>query len=188
MGKADWTAAALAALAEGGVAAVAIEPLAARLGTTKGSAYWHYPSRDALLHATLERWEVEHTEAIITMVGSESDPARRLRVLLGSVLEHAAENQVEIAVLADADHPVVAPVLQRVTERRVSYLASLFAELGYGRGEARRRALLAYAAYLGHAQLLRATPEVLPAARSTQRRYLDQTIRVLTQGGGPSTG
>jgi len=33
----DWTAAGLAALVEGGPDAVAIEPVATRLGTTKGS-------------------------------------------------------------------------------------------------------------------------------------------------------
>src|SRR5690606_21017046 len=53
----DWAEAALDLIAEQGVAAVAVEPLARRLGVTKGSFYWHFPSRDALLQAALERWE-----------------------------------------------------------------------------------------------------------------------------------
>ena len=53
----DWIDAALAAIAAGGLAAVAVEPLAARLGTTKGSFYWHFASRDALLKAALANWE-----------------------------------------------------------------------------------------------------------------------------------
>ncbi|MGH3388225.1 MAG: TetR family transcriptional regulator, partial [Actinomadura sp.] len=40
LSRADWANAALEAIAEGGLAAVAIEPLATRLGTTKGSFYW----------------------------------------------------------------------------------------------------------------------------------------------------
>jgi Bacterial regulatory proteins, tetR family len=40
-GKGGFGAAALAAIAKGGLAAVAVEPLAARLGATKGSFYWH---------------------------------------------------------------------------------------------------------------------------------------------------
>ena len=53
----DWALAALDVIAESGLAAVAVEPLARRLGVTKGSFYWHFPSREALLVAALERWE-----------------------------------------------------------------------------------------------------------------------------------
>ena len=54
----DWAQAALDMIAEQGVGSVAVEPLARRLGVTKGSFYWHFPSRDALLQAALERWEL----------------------------------------------------------------------------------------------------------------------------------
>jgi len=47
--------AALEQIAEQGVLAVAVEPLARRLGVTKGSFYWIFPSREALLVAALER-------------------------------------------------------------------------------------------------------------------------------------
>ena len=60
----DWAAAALEQIAEQGVSAVAVEPLARRLGVTKGSFYWHFPSRDALLQAALERWET-HEQAVV---------------------------------------------------------------------------------------------------------------------------
>ena len=55
LSTADWEAAALDALAENGLAGVAIEPLARRLGVTKGSFYWHFTDRDALLAALKER-------------------------------------------------------------------------------------------------------------------------------------
>ena len=60
----DWAQAALDLIAEQGVAAVAVEPLARRLGVTKGSFYWHFPSRDALLSAALERWEAVEQETV----------------------------------------------------------------------------------------------------------------------------
>ena len=44
-----WVEAALAALAEGGAAAVKVERLAAKLKVTKGSFYWHFRDRDELL-------------------------------------------------------------------------------------------------------------------------------------------
>ncbi|WP_228122373.1 TetR/AcrR family transcriptional regulator [Saccharothrix syringae] len=175
----DWTGVALQALAEGGVAAVAVEPLAARLGATKGSAYWHFPNREALLKAALERWEREHTEAVIELVESVDGPAARLRLLFATVLEAVEHSAVELAMLAAKDHPVVSPVLERVTERRVGYLEVLFRELGFGGGAARQRALLAYSIYLGQAQLMSATPDVVGSPRA----LLEETLAAVTGRG-----
>lgn len=61
----DWAAAALDALAEGGPPAVAVEPVAARLGASKSSFYWLFDNRQALLAAALERWERVQTDEIL---------------------------------------------------------------------------------------------------------------------------
>ena len=45
LGREAWEDAALAALGRGGLASVAVEPLAVALGTTKGSFYWHFADR-----------------------------------------------------------------------------------------------------------------------------------------------
>ncbi|MBB5955736.1 AcrR family transcriptional regulator [Saccharothrix tamanrassetensis] len=164
--KDDWTGVALRALAEGGVAAVAVEPLAVRLGATKGSAYWHFPNREALLKATLERWEREHTEAVIDRVEAEPTPEGRLRLLFGVVLEDVRDSAVELAMLAAKDDPAVAPVLRRVTDRRIGYLEELFRAMGFPAETAQHRAVLAYSVYLGQAQLLSTTPHVVIARRA----------------------
>ena len=59
-----WASEALKAMARGGVAAVAVEPLARALGVTKGSFYWHFKNRDALIAAALERLEHNNAAAI----------------------------------------------------------------------------------------------------------------------------
>ncbi|MCE6993801.1 TetR/AcrR family transcriptional regulator [Saccharothrix sp. S26] len=171
----DWTGVALRALAEGGVAAVAVEPLAARLGATKGSAYWHFPNREALLKATLERWEREHTEAVIELVESAPGPLEKLRLLFATVLEDVRHSAVELAMLAAKDDPAVAPVLGRVTERRIAYMEELFVALGFDADVARRRAVLAYSIYLGQAQLLSATPDAVGGRRA----LLEETVTVV---------
>jgi AcrR family transcriptional regulator len=177
----DWTAAALNAIAEGGLAAVAIEPLAARLGATKGSAYWHFPNRDALLAATLERWERDHTEAVIALVESGSPtPVERLRRLFGMVLESERAAHIEVALQASADDPLVAAALRRVTDRRLGYLAAVFSELGFTPAQARRRAVLAHSSYLGQAQLTRSTPAVLPRTPAARRAHVDDALRAMT--------
>jgi len=176
----DWTAAALDALAEGGLAAVAVEPLAARLGTTKGSFYWHFTNRDALLTAALERWERTDTEDVITHIEGEPDGPARLRALIvGAVGTRVGQSaRVELALQATARHPLVAPVLARVTRRRLGYLADLFVELGFPPEEAARRGLLAYTSYLGLAQLAHATPDEADLTPA----YLDTMITTLTSG------
>ena len=83
----DWAVAALGALAGGGLSAVAVEPLAARLGATKGSFYWHFAGREALVAATLERWERTATEDVIAAIGVEPDLAARLRLLMSHALD-----------------------------------------------------------------------------------------------------
>lgn len=181
LSREDWTAAALDALEQGGLAAVAIEPLATRLGATKGSGYWHFANRADLVTATLQRWEQDHTAAVIAQVERGGAPAGRLRELLYLVMGHAGPNTVELALLASAEDPQVAAALQRVTERRLGYLAGLFAELGFDADEARRRALLAYTTYLGHAQLARTAPAAVPVG-AQREAYLESVLAALIGG------
>ncbi|MEV8019583.1 TetR/AcrR family transcriptional regulator [Streptomyces sp. NPDC086554] len=174
----DWADAALTAIGEGGLAAVAVEPLAVRLGTTKGSFYWHFANRDALIEAALNRWAEIHTEGTIQEVEAEPDPRERVRLLFAEAISSATSDPLEVALLATASHPQVAEVMRRVTERRVAYVAELFAGLGFPEAEARRRGLLAYTVYLGHAQLGHAVPSALPATDEFGA-YLDEALDVL---------
>ncbi|MFI2614093.1 TetR/AcrR family transcriptional regulator [Streptomyces sp. NPDC018584] len=174
----DWADAALTAIGEGGLAAVAVEPLAVRLGTTKGSFYWHFANRDALVEAALDRWAQLHTEGMITQVEAEPDVRKRIRLLFAEAITAAASGPLEVSLLATAEHPQVAAALRKVTERRLAYVAELFAALGFPEAEARRRGLLAYSVYLGHTQLGHAVPSVVPAGEELGA-YLDEGLDLL---------
>lgn len=178
----DWSAAALAALERNGLAAVAVEPIAKTLGATKGSFYWHFTGRDDLIAAALELWERRDTEGVIVAVDRAAEGADRLRLLLRIVFRAVAETPgagaIELALQPHASHPMVAPVLARVTERRMHTLESLFAEQGLSPAQARDRALLAYTAYLGHAQLAHATPDRLPTGAAFTK-YVDRIVEAL---------
>ena len=175
--KQDWTAAALTALAIQGLSGVAIEPLAAGLGATKGSGYWHFANRAALVRETLLRWEAQTSE-VIADIERGSGAYDRLRRLLDSAMGSMDENAVELALLAHTDDPDVAAALARVTERRLDYLTGLFTELGCRPKDARRRAVFSYTTYLGHAQLARSSPGAAPAPKA----YLDLLLRGITVG------
>jgi AcrR family transcriptional regulator len=177
----DWIAAALAAIADGGLAAVGVEPLAARLGATKGSFYWHFENRDALLEAAIGRWEKETTTDVAAEIATGRDaPASQFRRLVVSVIERAELDRVGPALLASAAHPAVAPALERVTTARLDLIATVLRRLGFPAAQAHRRALLAYSAYLGHGQLAHSTPAVLPATKAARRAYLNDAIQTLT--------
>jgi AcrR family transcriptional regulator len=177
----DWINVALSSIADGGLAAVGVEPLAARLGATKGSFYWHFENRDALLEAAVNRWEKETTTDVAAeMSAAAGGPASQFRRLIVTVIERAEHDRVGPALLASAAHPAVAPALERVTAARLSLIAALLRRLGFAPAESRRRALLAYSAYLGHGQIAHSTPGVLPATKGARRAYLDDAIRALT--------
>lgn len=181
LAREDWVDAALAAIADGGVAAVAVEPIATRLGTTKGSFYWHFQNRAALLDAALAQWEERTTTAVIDEIANATeDPAGQLRTLIVRVIEAAERDRVGPALLAAAGQPAVARAIDRVTRARVGLIVTVFSRLGFPLAEARSRALLAYSAYLGHAQLAHSTEGVLPETAEDRRTYLRDVMSVLT--------
>ena len=76
----DWVNAAFERLGAGGVEAVRVEPLAKDLGVTKGSFYWHFRDREALLDAVLEAWEARETDHYIKTAETDGgQPGERLR-------------------------------------------------------------------------------------------------------------
>lgn len=155
----DWADAALEVIAEQGVAAVAVEPLARRLGVTKGSFYWHFPSRDALLQAALERWETGEQEAVFGTLEKISNPRERLRALIELVAQELPTHVIYSALLQALDHPIVQPVISRMSEHRLAYLAASFRQMGLDANQALHRARLAYTAYVGFLQLSLQLPQ-----------------------------
>jgi AcrR family transcriptional regulator len=170
----DWTAAALDALADGGLAAVAVEPIAARLGATKGSFYWYFKNRDALVEAALRRWEEEQTEQTAVLLAQIPDPLTRLRTLVEGAMRDTRGAGIALALLAAADDPLVTETVRRVTARRLEILTGCFVALGQPLVRARQYALAGYSAYLGGAALRHVIPET-----ATDEEYIDALLGAL---------
>ena len=138
--------------------------------------------------STLELWELRDTDRVIGAIGETGDAATRLRTLLRGAFasvpvgSEGSLGRVELALQASASHSLVAPVLARVTQRRLGFLTRLYTELGLSPARARDRGLLAYTAFLGHAQLAHATPELLPRGRAF-RAHVDQVTETLMRLG-----
>lgn len=139
------------ALAAGGPDAVRVEALAKDLDVSKGGFYWHFEDRRALLEETLDTWEKTGTEDVIASVeGDAADPRAKLRRLFELAPSAKGLFAVELALRdwsrRDRD---VAKRLQRVDERRMGYLRSLFAEFCAGEEDAEARTMLAYSLFIG---------------------------------------
>jgi AcrR family transcriptional regulator len=184
----DWTRAALLAIAEGGTGAVAVEPLAARLGATKGSFYWHFRSRGELLAAALATWEREATDAIIERLGDVADPVERLRRTLVAAMEDEDDEYgaIDAALLASAADPSVAPVVERVHAKRLAFLERCFLDMGLSRTDARVRARLGYSIYLGWFRQHQARGGAPPSKREL-RAYQRAAIELLAGARGDVT-
>jgi AcrR family transcriptional regulator len=149
----DWEEAALQLIAEQGVNAVAVEALARQLGVTKGSFYWHFRTREALVQAALERWELYGEREVISQIEAIPDPRVRLPELFRRVAHELQPHRVYAALLKALDHPQVVPVMARVSQRRMEFLNTAYREAGMDPAEAINRARLTYAAYVGFLQL-----------------------------------
>lgn len=180
LAKQDWIDAALDVLLTSGPDAVAVQPLARRLGATKGSFYWHFATRDELLTETLARWEVVATDDVIALLEAmDASAAEKATRLFAHVMTASEKRPGELLLLAGADHPAIAAAVERATKRRLAYVAQLLRQTGLSADVARRRADLAYAAYLGHAQLAHAVPAVLPRTARGRRDLVAEMATTL---------
>jgi AcrR family transcriptional regulator len=155
----DWERAALDAIADGGIGAVAVEPLAAALGVTKGSFYAHFPSRDALIEATLARWERSHGESL-SELDAIADPAVRLeRIMLAAItFSQSGAPSAHRRLLGELGDERVRAAVARMDSARVARLTATYRELGFTPQRAERRARLAYATYVGLLQMADGAP------------------------------
>jgi len=178
LSAADWERGALEMIAQEGVGALAVEALARRLGVTKGSFYWHFKNREALLQAALNRWEADDGE-LQQHIGAAGDPPReRLGALFRWVSGEAQAHRIYAALLQALDHPLVQPTMTRVSQRRMDFLESAFREAGLDPGAARHRARLTYAAYVGFLQL-NLTLELPHLSHEQYEAYVEHVIATL---------
>ena len=158
----DWAEAALQLIAEKGLAALTVNTLAARLGVTKGSFYWHFKGRSELLGAALARWERATTETIKGL-DAVTDSRRRLELMLDAASQPPRSRSLYAALAEAAEDPVVRQVLSRVASARIAYLETCYSNLWFAPAMAKSLAVFAYAAYRGLLQLAHEAPAALPA-------------------------
>ena len=174
----DWAHAALRAIAKDGIKAVAVEPLAKQLGVTKGSFYWHFKNRDELIRSAVTLWEDLGDQAITTHLESIENPRMRLRALFYAAFDPKNAHALLHHLASSRNSPLIGPVLERVTARRITSLTEMYQDCGLERAIAHQRALVAYATYVGMFQIRATAPEATPSA-SASNAFIQHLVDTL---------
>lgn len=122
----DWLRFGAERLREGGPDALALDPLCAAAGRTKGSFYHHFPTMSAFTARVLERWREASLAALETW--READPSAPRRARLAA-LSHAVDDRLEANIrgLAARDSAAKALVAE-VDAARESAITRFLAE------------------------------------------------------------
>lgn len=144
-----WIETALDMLATGGISAVRVEPLALKLGVTKGAFYSRYPTRDALLSAMLDYWRRVSTIDVLEAYARIDEPAeKKLERILKLSTRRADASQrglmeMGIRIWADQDDRA-AHTMEEIDAYRLGYFKAVLQGNGFKEAEAEARALLVY--------------------------------------------
>lgn len=153
---AAWVTAALDVLASDGIDAVRVEPIARMLSVTKGSFYWHFADRRALIEAMFSHWAQGRIVAIREQAPCDGDPGRSLRRLADLYLTRGNARglaiELSIRALAHTDGDA-ARAVQVVDAERLQLVGALFEKLGWPPHQASARAVMVYAFLFGQSLL-----------------------------------
>jgi AcrR family transcriptional regulator len=169
-------------MSDGGVEAVKVEALARELSVTKGSFYWHFADRAALLDAMLARWE-EAALAALEDAASQATPEQRI----GSLFRQLARptgglTDAEVRAWGRRERPVA----ERVAElelKRVVFLKEQLTEMGASLADAHRRAEAGYLAAIAWLERASRTPWM----KSDYGAFVREVFRLLLQVRSPAS-
>jgi AcrR family transcriptional regulator len=151
LGSNDWLDAARTALIAGGVAGVKVEPLAASLGVTVGSFYWHFRNRDALYSRLLDDWQTANSAAMVRAATLRAPAHERFSAFLNVWVKEEDYSSAYDAAVRDwaRTSDEVRARVHAVDLLRVSLLRVIFEDLGYDPDRAEVRARITYFHQIG---------------------------------------
>ena len=177
LNRQDWIEAARTVLISGGIEQVKVEPLAERLKVSRGSFYWHFADRQALLDALLALWEETALEPM-RAVATERDlgPVERYEKFMRVWIEGEPYCPVfDLAIRRWAMvSPNVARVVKKADEARIKLLADIFKDMGHEPDEAFIRARITYFHQIGYY-----ATDVRESVK-TRARYWPLYVKILT--------
>lgn len=151
LGARDWTDAGLKALEEHGYPAIRADRLAATLGVSRGSFYWHFPDVDAFEAALIARWR----EIVLEALDPPMAPGETARDRFATIMRRSllTGRRLELQFRAwGAVNPSVRAALDRVDANRQAYFVRLLSDPVRDQRQTLAACRIAYWTYLGRMQ------------------------------------
>ncbi len=148
--KSDWLTQGLRTLARDGANALKVGPMAAKLGVSRGSFYWHFRDIGDFRAQLLQTWQERSTDRVIRELEARKAEPDRLAHLMKRAFSVKRDLDRAIRSWAAEDGDV-ARVVAAVDAARVAYIARMLVSAGVDSQRARSRAAFMYWAYLGQA-------------------------------------
>ncbi len=136
----SWIEAGLASLIAEGPTALAAEPLARKLGATKGSFYWHFKDVPEFQSAVVRKWQTTAFAEVVDALEGKGTAEQRLRRFGKSVLSNTHDPAMRAWARADKD---VAKAIAQVDAERLKYLNNLLSHMGVANDDFARSSLAA---------------------------------------------
>lgn len=142
----EWVQTGLNVLVKHGIDAVNIIRLANELGVSRGSFYWHFKDRDALLVALLETWRERNTGVMVDVLRNPHSLADGILDLFSVWVDHSKFDPLLDQAVRDwarrSDY--VHEVVSGEDDNRVAVIASFFQDQGFDNTDAFVRARVIY--------------------------------------------
>ncbi len=171
--KDAWVRHGLATLAAKGANGLKVGALAAALGVSRGSFYWHFRDIADFKAELLRSWQESATDQVIRDIEADWNKPDRLRNLLERAFSRRPALDISVRSWAETDESVRA-VVAAIDGQRIDYVARLMEASGVVSQTARNRATFVYWAYLGQAQAVGNSLSLGPDALDDMSRLLAQ--------------
>ena len=177
--KQQWLAAALDALASGGVESVRVAKIARTLGISKSGFYWHFRNREELLDNLKAYWVDEYNQQIISDVLEQDCSLKKRLLSLVSLIRIKRGGKYDLAFTSWAKRdPLVHELLDQVRDMRIEFVKRLLSD-EYRPGvelEARARLFVVYFSW----------SEVMfrPANKALESEPLDKILEIIAGPAG----
>ena len=173
----DWLSAALDALVRAGPEGLHVEPLAASLGVTKGSFYWHFEDLQDLLSSVIDYWTTRMLGAVRNHDDLTDPPGDNLRQVMEDITrEDRGRYESAMRTWAKSDDRAKQAVT-RVDEARIEWTTGVFREMGFSPEQAEIRGRMMVLYEYGEAQFS------LPASLEQRLEWVKLRHEILTCGG-----
>ncbi|MEM6887490.1 MAG: TetR/AcrR family transcriptional regulator [Pseudomonadota bacterium] len=132
LSRQNWIDTGLDTLASAGPGALAAEPLARKLNTTKGSFYWHFKDVPAFHEALIKDWQGRAFASVVAALSEDGNAEHRLRRFGDLMRSDEQDSAFRAWARADAS---VAHAVAQVDAERLTYLENLLKQLGLSNPE-----------------------------------------------------